>query len=135
MAIGFQGLRGFWVTTDAVCRRVARSQRIASQSSTMITTAVSSGAASASSETMSEPPSSAVATTGLPSVPVITVDLARTSVVTDCVTPAMPPPAMIAAAHFTIGGRSVMTAAETTVPATKAAGVAKVSSRLSTPGM
>ena len=51
--------------------------------------------------------------------------------VTPCVRPAMPPPAITAAVHFTIGGTSVITAADTTVPATKAAGVAKVSSRLS----
>ena len=37
--------------------------------------------------------------------------------------------------HFTIGGRSVMTAADTIVPATTAPGVATVSSRLSTPGI
>jgi hypothetical protein len=42
---------------------------------------------------------------------------------------------MTAAVHFTIGGRSVMTAADTIVPATNAAGVAKASSKLSTPGM
>ena len=37
--------------------------------------------------------------------------------------------------NLSIGGRSVITAAETRVPATTAAGVAKTSSRLSTPGM
>ena len=36
---------------------------------------------------------------------------------------------------FTIGGASIMTAADTIVPATKAAGIAKASSRLSTTGM
>ena len=41
---------------------------------------------------------------------------------------------MMTAVHFTIGGRPVMTAADTTVPATNAAGVASASSRLSTPG-
>ena len=55
--------------------------------------------------------------------------------VTPCVTPAMPPPAMIAVVHFSIGETSAITAADTMVPATKAAGVASVSSRLSTPGM
>jgi hypothetical protein len=47
----------------------------------------------------------------------------------------MPPPAITAAVHFTIGGTSVITAADTTVPATNAAGVAKESSRLSITGM
>ena len=44
-------------------------------------------------------------------------------------------PAMMAAVHFTIGGKSVMTAADTIVPATNAAGVARASSKLSIPGM
>jgi hypothetical protein len=42
---------------------------------------------------------------------------------------------MTAVVHFTRGGTSVITAADTTVPAMSAAGVAIVSSRLSTPGM
>ena len=42
------------------------------------------------------------------------------------VSPAAPPPAMMAVVHFTIGGRSVITAADTTVPATNAAGVVNV---------
>jgi hypothetical protein len=41
---------------------------------------------------------------------------------------------MTAAVHFTIGGTSVVTAADTIVPATSAAGVANVSSKLSTAG-
>ena len=49
--------------------------------------------------------------------------------------PATPPPAIMAVVHFTIGGRSVITAADAIVPATTAPGVATVSSRLSTPGM
>jgi hypothetical protein len=43
------------------------------------------------------------------------------------VIPATPPPAITAVVHFTIGGRSVITAADTTVPATNAAGVANAS--------
>jgi hypothetical protein len=64
-----------------------------------------------------------------------TVEWARRIPVNPWVSPATPPPAITAAVHFTIGGASIMTAAETIVPATKAAGVAKVSSRLSTTGM
>jgi hypothetical protein len=109
--------------------------RIASHKNTMTTSSAMSGAASARSETRSEPPSSAVAMTGLPTPPVSTVDFALSKAVTPYVSPATPPPAMIAVVHFSIGGRSVITAAETSVPATTAAGVAKVSSRLSTPGM
>jgi hypothetical protein len=71
----------------------------------------------------------------LPRPPVKTVECALRIPVIPCVRPAMPPPAITAAVHFTIGGASIMTAADTTVPATKAAGVAKVSSRLSTTGM
>ena len=78
---------------------------------------------------------SAVATAELPRPPVKTVDFARSIAVNPCVMPATPPPAIMAAVHFTIGGRSVMTAADTIVPATTAPGVATVSSRLSTPGM
>jgi len=51
------------------------------------------------------------------------------------VSPATPPPATKAAVHFTMGGASIITAADRIVPATKAAGVARVSSRLSTTGM
>ena len=42
----------------------------------------------------------------------------------------MPPPAMIAVVHFSIGGGRSVTAADTIVPATKAAGVASVSSMI-----
>src|SRR5262245_29216741 len=69
----------------------------------------------------------AVEITGLPTPPVKTVDFALSMAVTPCVRPATPPPATMAAVHLTIGGRSVMTAADTTVPATNAAGVAKTS--------
>jgi hypothetical protein len=93
------------------------------------------GAASARKDIRTAPPSSAVAMTGLPRPPVKTVECALRIPVIPCVRPAMPPPAITAAVHFTIGGASIMTAADTTVPATKAAGVAKVSSRLSTTGM
>ena len=41
---------------------------------------------------------------------------------------------MIAVLHLINGGRSVITAADTTVPATSASGVVMVSSRLSTAG-
>src|SRR5262249_21867671 len=94
-----------------------------------------SGAARARSETSSAPPSSKVARTRLPIPPVKTVELALSVAVTPCVRPATPPPAMMAAVHFTIGGKSVMTAADTIVPATNAAGVARASSKLSIPGM
>src|SRR5262249_24523911 len=65
----------------------------------------------------------------LPRPPVKTVDLllALSIAVTAWVRPATPPPAITAAVHFTIGGRSVITAADTTVPAMRAAGVAQLS--------
>ena len=69
-----------------------------------------SGAARASSDNRTEPPSSPVAMTGLPKPPVKTVDFALSIAVTPCVKLAVPPPAMTAAIHFAIGGRSVMTA-------------------------
>ena len=100
----------------------------------MTTANAASGAAKASSDNRTEPPSSPVAMTGLPKPPVKTVDFALSIAVTPCVKLAVPPPAMTAAIHFAIGGRSVMTAADTIVPATNAAGVATASSRLSTPG-
>ena len=40
----------------------------------------------------------------------------------------MPPPAITAAVYFTIGGTSVMTAADTIVPAMNTAGVAEFES-------
>ena len=94
-----------------------------------------SGAASARKDIRTAPPSSAVAITGLPRPPVSMVECARRIPVNPWVSPATPPPAITAAVHFTIGGASIMTAADTIVPATKAAGVATVSSRLSTTGM
>ena len=60
--------------------------------------------------------------TGLPTPAVSTVDFALSKAVTPCVSPATPPPAMIAVVHFSIGGKSVITAADTRVPATTAAG-------------
>ena len=93
------------------------------------------GAARARNETSNVPTSSAVAIMKLPRPAVQRVEFALSVAVTPCVMPAMPPPAITAAVHFTMGGTSVITAADTTVPATNAAGVARVSSRLSTPGM
>ena len=52
------------------------------------------------------------------------------SVVTDWVAPAMPPPAMIAAAHFTIGGRSVSDGGRDDRAGDEQHVVASVSSRL-----
>jgi hypothetical protein len=72
--------------------------------------------------------------TEFPRPPVNAVEWALRIPVTPCVTPAIPPPAMTAAVHFTIGGASIMTAADTIVPAMNAAGVAKTSSRLSITG-
>src|SRR5262249_46928265 len=99
----------------------------------MTTASAASGAVRASSDNRTEPPSSPVAITGFPKPPVKIDDFALSTVVMPCVRLAVPPPAMTAAIHFTIGGTSVMTAAHRIVPATNAAGVAKASSRLSTP--
>jgi hypothetical protein len=73
--------------------------------------------------------------TKFPRPPVKTVECALTTPVNPRVNPATPPPAITAAVHFTVGGTSIITAADTIVPATKAAGIANVSSRLSTTGM
>ena len=54
-------------------------------------------------------------------------EFARTKVVVPCMRAAAPPPAMIASVHFNSGERSVITAAETPMPAAIAVGVAIVS--------
>src|SRR5262245_52236285 len=134
MAIYAQVSAYFWPLDGRAARNNCRSRRIASHKNRMTSASAASGAARVRSENRSAPPSSAVAMTELPRPPVKMVDLALSIAVTPCVRPAMPPPAITAAVHFTIAGRSVITAADTTVPATSAAGVAKLSSRLSTPG-
>jgi hypothetical protein len=58
----------------------------------------------------------------LPKPPVKSVDFALTTAVAPCVSPATPPPATTAVVHFTIGGKSVMTAASTIVPANECGG-------------
>ncbi len=80
------------------------------------------------------PTNSIVEMTGLPNPAVNTVEWALVKAVAPCVMAAAPPPAMMARVHFSIGGTSVMTAAEIAIPATMALGVAKVSNRLSMPG-
>jgi hypothetical protein len=92
------------------------------------------GAASDSADMTMAPMSSIVATMGLPRPAVSAPDCARARTVELWVSAAAPPPAMIANAHFSKGGRSVITAAETPIPATTAAGVAMESSRWSSPG-
>src|SRR5262249_47377949 len=125
------GLLALKDTIDVTgCAPIRGSRRIASHKNRMTSASAASGAARVRSENRSAPPSSTVAMTELPRPPVKMVDLALSIAVTPCVRPAMPPPAITAAVHFTIGGRSVITAADTTVPATSAAGVAKLSSRL-----
>ena len=94
--------------TAGSCLPSLSDKAIANHRNAITTASAMKGAASASSDTSSEPPSSAVAMTGLPTPPVNTVDFALSSAVTPCVAPAMPPPAMIAVVHFSIGGRSVM---------------------------
>src|SRR6516164_6387729 len=125
----------FWLVDGRIPPNSHRSRRIASHKNRMTSAIATAGAARARNETSDAPTSSAVAMNRLPIPPVQMVEFALSVAVTPCVMPAMPPPAITAAVHFTMGGTSVMTAAETTVPATNAAGVAKVSSRLSTPGM
>jgi hypothetical protein len=73
--------------------------------------------------------------TKFPRPPVKTVECALKTPVNPRVNPATPPPAITAAVHFTIGGMSVITAADRMVPATNAAGADTTSSRLSTNGM
>src|ERR1700722_5599071 len=120
---------------DFSLRNRRRRRRIATNKKSTTSAMAAVGAASARKEISAALPSSAVAMTGLPRPPVRTVEWARRIPVNRWVSPATPPPAMTAAVHFTIGGASIMTAADTIVPATKAAGVATASSRLSTTGM
>ena len=115
-------------------RNNRRSRRIATNKNRTTSATAAAGASNARKDIRSAPPSSAVAMTGFPRPPVKTVEWALSIPVNPCVRPAMPPPAITAAVHFTIGATSVMTAADTIVPAINAAGVAKASSRLSTTG-
>ena len=90
----------------------------------------------ASTASSAEPPASAVASTGLPSPPVVNEETCRVSVVIPWKTAVVPPPATTASVHLRNGLTSTVIAeAVTRMPATTAAGVAMVSSRLSTQGM
>ncbi len=82
-----------------------------------------------------EATSSPVETTGLPSPPVEAVDTPRTVTVDPWIKPATPPPAMMARDQRKKGLTSVTIDAVAIVPATMAAGVAIVSSRLSSQGI
>ena len=72
--------------------------------------------------------------TGLATPPVSAVDLSRNSTDVPWMSPAAPPPPMIATAHLRAGGRSVTTDAAATTPASIAAGVATVSRAWSSQG-
>ena len=85
-------------------------------------TSAMNGSAIAKSDKPVAPIVSAVATTGLPSPPVMTPDFARSSAELPLVRPAIPPPPMIATGQTTLGGRSVITAALATAPATRVGG-------------
>src|SRR5262249_10924524 len=130
-----QSPRVVGVSVERDPRKRRWNKRIDNHKNRTTSAIAAAGTAKARKDIRSAPPSSAVAMTELPRPPVKTVELALSTAVTPCVRPAMPPPAITAAVHLTIGGTSVMTAADTIVPATSAAGVAKLSSRLSTPGM
>ena len=80
------------------------------------------GAASAKKGIRTAPPSSAVEITKFPKPPVKPVECALRTPIDPRVNPATPPPAITAAVHFTIGGMSVITAADRMVPAMNAAG-------------
>ena len=73
------------------------------------------------------PANSAVAMSGFPSPPVKSDDFALSDVVAPCITPAIPPPAMIANSHLTDGDTSVITDAVAIVPAMIATGEAMAS--------
>jgi hypothetical protein len=96
----------FWPFDGRATRNNCRRRRIASHKNRMTSASAASGAAKVRSETRSAPPSSAVAMTRLPRPPVKTVDDPLSIAVTPCVRPATPPPAITAAVHFSIGGRS-----------------------------
>ena len=81
------------------------------------------------------PASSAVETSGFASPPVVSSDTFRVPTVRACTVPAIPPPAISARVHFSIGSSPVTTDAVMTIPATTAAGVARTSSRWSSHGM
>ena len=68
-------------------------------------------------------------------MPVVAVEVPRIATVAACTAAAVPHPAMTARVHLRNGERSVMTEAVMMAPATTAAGVAIVSSRLSSQGM
>ena len=81
----------------------------------------------ASSAVIIDPTSSRVETTGFPAPPVDNEDCVRSATVVPCTNPAMPPPAISASVHFKNGEISVITDADTMVPAAIAAGVATMS--------
>src|SRR5512137_2599477 len=89
----------------------------------------------AKSAIMADPATSTVAINEFPSPPVKSDDFALSAVVDPCITPAIPPPAMIASIHFTDGGKSVITDAAAIVPATMETGEAIASMILSSHGI
>lgn len=78
---------------------------------------------------------SAVATTELPKPAVDTEEAALIETVPVCIRPATPPPAIIARDHLRNGEISVITDADTIIPAITASGDAIVSSVLSIKGI
>ena len=86
-------------------------------------------------ESTAAPIHSPVEITGLATPPVVAVDTPRTATVLICTTPAVPPPTIIAEAQLANCDISpLLTAIVVSVPAIMAAGVATVSSKLSTHG-
>jgi len=99
------------------------------------TASAASGATKARNARKKPPATSVVAMRKLPSPPVANVELARSAALVPWIRPAAPPPAITAVVHLIKGGKSVMTAADAITPAITAAGAARASSTLSTPGM
>ena len=101
---------------------------------TVTTMNAMAGARIATIEATNEPASSTEATMKLPAPAVKVVLLRRRTDITVWTIPAVPPPATIATDHRTNGGRSVITAAVATIPASTASGPASASRKLSTSG-
>ena len=84
---------------------------------------------------MIEVPVSAVDTTGFPIPPVVVVDVSLVADEALFITPAVPPPAIIANDQVIKGFKSATVETNTAVPAIVASGIAMVSNKLSIKGI
>ena len=110
-------------------------RRRAQATKSAVAASATSGSAIASRESAVAPAVSRPESAGFAIPPVASPVFARTTAALPLVSPATPPPAMIATGHITAGGTSTITAALVTAPATTVAGPASRSSAWSTPGI